>query len=137
VRRNRLGYFIAGCVVVALGLCSRRYAGFLPDLLARYSGDTLYAAMVFIGIGFLVPKWKSMSVAAISLLVCYGIEASQLYHAPWIDDLRRTRLGGLILGFGFLWSDLVCYAVGVMLALLLELALRKMIARRERFRSVA
>ena len=78
-----------------------------------------------------------MSVAAISLLVCYGIEVSQLYHAPWIDDLRRTRLGGLIVGFGFLWSDLVCYAVGVMLALLLELALRKMIARRERFRSVA
>ena len=49
-----------------------------------------------------------------------AIEISQLYHAPWIDSIRRTTLGGLILGFGFLWSDLACYAVGVGLGVIIE-----------------
>ncbi|MCY7330065.1 MAG: DUF2809 domain-containing protein [Saprospiraceae bacterium] len=39
----------------------------------------------------------------------------QLYHAPWMDGLRVTRLGGLILGFGCLWSDLGCYTLGAFL----------------------
>lgn len=33
--------------------------------------------------------------------VCFLIECSQLYHAPWIDDIRAVPLGGLILGYGF------------------------------------
>ena len=46
---------------------------------------------------------------------------SQLYHAPWIDSIRHTTLGGLILGYGFLWSDLACYAVGVGLGVVIEI----------------
>jgi hypothetical protein len=46
-----------------------------------------------------------------------------LYHAPWIDSIRGTTLGGLILGYGYLWSDLACYAVGVGLGALMEGAL--------------
>jgi len=129
VRRNRLFYFVAGCVVVALGLCSRRYAGLLPEFLSRYSGDTLYATMIFIGVGFLVPRWSSLHAGVVSLLFCFAIELSQLYHAPWIDHLRHTRLGGLVLGYGFLWSDLLCYTLGVTLGLLLELAFSKALAR--------
>ncbi len=34
--------------------------------------------------------------------------------------IRQTTLGGLILGFGFLWSDLVCYALGVELGVLVD-----------------
>ena len=32
-----------------------------------------------------------------------------------------TTLGGLVLGFGFLWTDLVCYSAGVMFAVIVEL----------------
>ena len=49
-----------------------------------------------------------------------AIETSQLYHAPWIDAIRRTRPGALVLGYGFLWSDLACYAAGVALATAVE-----------------
>ena len=41
------------------------------------------------------------------------VELSQLYHAPWIDGLRQIRVAALLLGHGFLWSDLVCYGVAV------------------------
>jgi Protein of unknown function (DUF2809) len=40
------------------------------------------------------------------------VEVGQLYHAPWIDSIRRTTLGRPILGFDFVWSDLACYALG-------------------------
>jgi hypothetical protein len=51
---------------------------------------------------------------------CVIIEVSQLYHAPWIDSIRGTTLGALVLGHGFVWSDLACYAVGVGLGILIE-----------------
>ena len=59
-------------------------------------------------------------VAVLALVVSLLVELSQLYHAPWIDSVRQTTIGGLILGFGFLWSDLVCYAAGVGLGVALE-----------------
>lgn len=50
----------------------------------------------------------------------FAIEFSQLYHSPWIDSLRNTRVGGLVLGYGFLWSDLVSYTVGIGVGVLIE-----------------
>ena len=51
-------------------------------------------------IRILFPKIET-KLAFISLLFCYGIEMSQLYHAQWIDSIRATTLGGLVLGYGF------------------------------------
>ncbi len=110
---QRVVYLVCGAVVVALGIGSRRYGGYLPAFVAQYAGDTLWALMVFLGFSVVVPGWSTTRRAALALVVCYAMELSQLYHAPWIHALRHTTLGGLVLGFGFLWSDLVCYAVGV------------------------
>ena len=63
--------------------------------------------------GFTWPSWPARKRVAASLLFAFLIESSQLYQAPWLNALRDTRLGGLILGYGFLWSDLVCYTVGI------------------------
>lgn len=102
-------------MVTVLGLASRRYAPVLPDVVARYAGDTLWALLAFIVIGVLAPRWRTARVAGLALAVSYLVEISQLYHAPWIDAIRATRAGALALGMGFLWSDLVCYAAGVAL----------------------
>ena len=40
------------------------------------------------------------------------IELSQLYQAPGLNRIRLTTLGGLLLGYIFLWSDLLCYGLG-------------------------
>jgi hypothetical protein len=60
------------------------------------------------------------SSALLSLLFCFMIEISQLYQAEWINDIRNTRLGGLILGQGFLWIDIVAYTAGVIIGALFE-----------------
>ncbi|MGE7863529.1 DUF2809 domain-containing protein [Bacillus mobilis] len=124
-KRNRLLYALFTIVVIMLGLSSRKLAFALPHLLNEYLGDALWALMVFTGFGFLFPKIETKKLAFISLLFCYGIELSQLYHAEWIDNIRATTLGGLVLGYGFLWSDLVAYTIGVGVGFLFELILRK------------
>jgi len=122
MRRSRLGYLAAASLVVVMGLASRRYAAALPSFLARYAGDTLWAVMVFVLIGVLSARWSTGRVAAAALATSYGVELSQLYHAPWIDSVRATRLGALVLGYGFLWSDIVCYTVGVAVCVAVERA---------------
>lgn len=105
-------------ITIALGLISRM--GFLPSFLYAYLGDALYALMFFFMVGFVFFKQSTLSVMLLALLFCYVIEFSQLYQADWINAIRQTRLGGLVLGFGFLWSDLVSYALGVSLGAVLE-----------------
>ncbi|OOR13764.1 hypothetical protein BW897_06115 [Bacillus cereus] len=124
-KRNRLLYVMFTIVVIILGLSSRKFAFSLPDLLNDYLGDALWALMIFVGFGFLFPKIETKKLAFISLIFCYGIEISQLYHAEWIDSIRATTLGGLVLGYGFLWSDLVAYTIGVGVGMLGEFVLRK------------
>jgi len=124
-KRNRLLYAILTIIVVILGLASRKFAYALPNLLNAYLGDALWALMIFIGFGFLFHKMKTKKIAFLSLLFCYGIEISQLYHADWIDNIRATTLGGLVLGYGFLWSDLLAYTIGVGTGMLCELMFRK------------
>src|ERR1043166_1234961 len=121
MKRNRLLYFIAGCVVVPLALASRHYASWLPDILKKNTGDALWSVMVFITLGWIFPRWSMLRVSVSALLISYAVEISQLYHRPWLDNLRHTWLGGLILGYGFMWSDLVCYTIGVIVAAGIEL----------------
>ncbi|ADK05391.1 TPA: DUF2809 domain-containing protein [Bacillus anthracis] len=124
-KRNRLLYATFTIIVIILGLSSRKFAFALPELLNDYLGDALWALMIFIGFGFLFPKIEMKKLAFISLMFCYGIEVSQLYHAEWIDSIRATTLGGLVLGYGFLWSDLVAYTIGVGVGFLFEFILRR------------
>ncbi|HDR6314710.1 hypothetical protein COJ27_15155 [Bacillus cereus] len=124
-KRSRLLYALFTIVIIILGLSSRKLAFALPHLLNAYLGDALWALMIFTVFGFLFPKIETKKVAFISLLFCYGIEVSQLYHAGWIDSIRATTLGGLVLGYGFLWSDLVAYTIGVGIGMFCEFMLRK------------
>ncbi|MEC2714882.1 DUF2809 domain-containing protein [Bacillus cereus] len=124
-KRNRVVYALFTIVIIILGLSSRKFAFALPHLLNDYLGDALWALMIFTGFGFLFPKTETKKLAFISLMFCYGIEVSQLYHAEWIDSMRATTLGGLVLGYGFLWSDLVAYTIGVGVGVLCEVIFRK------------
>lgn len=120
MKRNRLLYFLIFIFVIICGLLSRKYSFIFPVIVNDYLGDALWAAMVFYMAAFLFNKKSTVKVAIIGLSFCYCIEISQLYHAPWIDNIRNTTLGGLVLGFGFLWSDIFAYTFGVSSAALLE-----------------
>ncbi len=103
-----------------LGLASRKFNDWLPAFIAEYSGDTIWALMVFFITGFIFSTYTTFRNAVIALMFSFAIEFSQLYQAEWINSFRHTKIGGLILGYGFLWSDLICYATGILIGILLE-----------------
>jgi hypothetical protein len=119
--RNRWYYSVLILLVIVLGLSSRRYGSYLPEFISLFSGDALWALMVYLGFGFLFPSRKVTSIAAFAIIFSFGVEFSQLYHAPWIDQLRSTILGALVLGSGFLFSDLICYTTGIFIGSLCEM----------------
>ena len=114
----RRWYAVAFIGVVALGLASRSYPGLFPAFLGKYPGDALWAFMVFCGLGFLHPGCSTARLAFYSLLISYADEFSQLYQARWINQIRGTTVGHLILGSTFSWLDMVAYTVGVVLGAL-------------------
>ena len=116
----RFYYLALWILIVVLGLGSRTYSDYLPLWVATYAGDTLWAAMVYWGISFLFPFTHLLRRATIALLFSYCIEVSQLYQADWINVIRGTTLGALVLGHGFLWSDMLCYTIGAGLAVLID-----------------
>ncbi|MCH8040027.1 MAG: DUF2809 domain-containing protein [Nitrospinae bacterium] len=99
--------------VALVGIASRSEASGIPGFVVAYVGDTVWALFVFLAIGFIMPRWPVVRIAALALAFSVTIEFSQLYQAPWINAIRENPVGNLAIGDGFLWSDLVCYAVGI------------------------
>ncbi|MCL4153737.1 UNVERIFIED_CONTAM: hypothetical protein GTU68_013334 [Idotea baltica] len=115
MKRKRVLYFLLIILTIILGLGSRKFGEYLPEFIATYAGDTLYTFMIYLGIGWLISHKSSQWVFLFAIGFSYLIEFGQFYHAPWIDAIRDTTIGGLILGFSFLWSDLICYTVGALM----------------------
>ena len=115
LKNSRVRYFILILIVIALGITSRKLEG-----IPTFFGDSLYAVMVYYGIRMFFINLKSQKTAILALLFCFGIEFLQLYDAEWMLEIRRTTLGHYVLGQGFIWSDLVYYALGVIVAVYLD-----------------
>jgi hypothetical protein len=118
--RSRVTYFLAAMVTIILGIGSRTYPSVLPDLMVKHCGDALWAAMIYFGVRMLFIRMSCLKALLLSLGFCYAIECSQLYQAAWINNIRSTLIGGLILGKGFLFSDLVRYSAGAATAYILD-----------------
>jgi Protein of unknown function (DUF2809) len=115
IKYPRTIYFILIILTIITGLLSRHYS-----VIPLFIGDVLWALMVYFIVRFLFIRATIKRVVIYSLIFCYAIEFSQLYKAPWIDGLRHTLFGRLVLGDTFLWGDMVSYTVGVIIGVLIE-----------------
>ncbi|PAE39157.1 hypothetical protein CHI06_17115 [Bacillus sp. 7884-1] len=112
----RRTYFIGVIITVLLGLASRKFGYLLFSFLAENAGDVLWAMIVYFGFRFLFLKKSMLTAIFLSILLSFGIEFSQLYQEDWINQIRGTLLGALILGKGFLLVDLIRYTTGIVIA---------------------
>ncbi|TQR19112.1 DUF2809 domain-containing protein [Psychrobacillus vulpis] len=129
-RNWRLAYITAVVTTVLLGLASRKWSFLLPLFVAQNAGDMLWAMMVYFGFRFLLVGKSPLSATCLSLMFCFGIEFSQLYQEDWINQIRATTLGALVLGKGFLAVDLFRYIVGIVIATVLDKVVLKFTLRR-------
>ncbi len=116
----RIAYLIAIVITILLGLFSRKWGILLPSFVAQNAGDMLWAMMVYFGFRLLLVSKSTLTAIWLSFFFSFGIEFSQLYQEDWINQIRGTTLGALILGKGFLAEDLVRYTVGIIVASVLD-----------------
>lgn len=118
--KKRAIYFSITLLTILLGLASRKFMFIFPDPIAPYIGDALWAMMVYFGFRFLLPNGTCLKTLLLAFIFSYLIEFSQLYQADWINQIRATTLGGLVLGYGFLVEDLISYAIGILIGFALD-----------------
>ena len=118
--KNTIIYLGISIVAGITGVASRNYPDYIPQFLSQYGGDVMWAFAMFFFLSIFFPGRSALSRTIITLTIALVVEIMQLYHAPWIDAVRNTTIGGLILGFGFHWSDVLCYFTGAVLAAAFE-----------------
>ena len=107
---------IAVVITILLGLASRKFSHLLLLFAAENAGDVLWAMMVYFGFRSLLVRKNLLIAILLSFSFSFGIEFSQLYQADWINQLRGSLLGALILGKGYLTVDLMRYSAGIIIA---------------------
>jgi hypothetical protein len=118
--RNPRIYLLIMLVITAFGLPARLIQDQLPTWYTLYFGDYLWAMLLFFLFALTLRTMSTFKVALMTLLFTYLIEISQLFHPPWLEYLRSIKLIALVLGYGFLWSDIVAYTLGILTGALVE-----------------
>ena len=113
-------YILLALLFMVVGYTSRQYYPNTGTFTHDYVGDAIWAGMIYWGFRMIQSNSTCLKSAIYAIIFCFGIEFLQLYHAPWLESLRHTKLGGLILGFEFLGSDLVSYTIGVLIAFIIN-----------------
>ena len=107
-RKLRICYLAGIAVLIALGLLSRRVK-FVPAA----CGDALWAMMVYCCFRIVLIRKPLVISAAAALIASFAVEFSQMLTPDWLVKIRSTFLGHMLLGQGFLWSDLLAYTIGI------------------------
>jgi hypothetical protein len=118
--RERRIYVIAVVITMAAGLASRRYGDMLPVFLHDHAGDALWAGMIYFGFRMVWIRRSKAWAFLLSFVFSWGIEFSQMIQMPWLNEVRSTMLGALILGHGFLVIDLVRYTAGILCTFVID-----------------
>ena len=127
MKSKRVKYFMLICIIIILGLVSRKIS-FVP----LFVGDILWAIMILFIIQFLFIDIELKVLFLVSLMICYMVEISQLYQVDWLNNIRMTTPGRLVLGQGFLWSDIISYTVGITIVTFIKATRLKQIGKRSR-----
>ena len=117
---RRIWLVVALLLVIPLGLASRKWGAELPVFIADNAGDALWTVAVYLSVAIVFPRWRSVTVGAVALVISFLVEFGQLIDVEWLNAVRKTLPGKLLLGAGFLWVDLVRYAVGAVAATVVD-----------------
>ena len=108
MKRKILVPLLGIVILIPLGLFSRHISQIPAE-----TGDALWAMMLFCFWRIFFFNKHINLVAIVSLINCYLVEFSQLLTFSWLVEMRKTFIGHMILGQGFLWIDLLAYTIGI------------------------
>lgn len=118
-------YTLATLLTICLGLLSRK----IEDI-PLAAGDVLYAVMMYSIMRLLFTKKSLLFALTLAIFICFSIEFLQLVQHPNLIWARNHPLLRLVLGQGFLISDLLAYIAGGIIGFSTDYALLKQAKRR-------
>ncbi|WP_017304284.1 DUF2809 domain-containing protein [Spirulina subsalsa] len=103
-------------LIIPLGLSAKFYQGW-GSAWVNDSFSSIFYEMAWCLVFFLIfPRRQAIWPIALGVFLCTSIlEFLQLWHPPWLQTIRATLLGRLILGVAFDWSDFLYYVIGSVL----------------------
>ena len=112
-------------LLVPAGLLTKAYTGPCEQWVRHSLGGVFYVVFWSLIFSLLFPRVKPWKLAGVVFLATSGIEVLQLWHPPWLETFRATRIGVTLLGNSFSWLDFPHYLLGAMISLLLLHMFRK------------
>lgn len=122
---KRFAYALLFIFCIWLALATRNHPSWFHPIIVKYGGDVIWAGMFLFFLRTIFVRSKARKLAVICFLLGVLDECSQLLYFDWLVAIRETYIGRLILGVGFLWSDIVCYAIGTLIAFVIVMLIDK------------
>lgn len=106
---------ITGAILLALiplGFATKFYTGPFASWVNNSLGGIFYEIFWCLVIFFIYPSLKSHLIALIVFIVTSALEFTQLWHAPFLEQIRESFIGRTLIGTSFTWTDFPYYAIG-------------------------
>ena len=113
-------YLALALVTVVAGLLVRFAPLGLPWFVMKYGGSTLWAAMIYWTLAIVWPKGRPLRLGWVAGGIALLAELQRLYDAAWLDALRASLPGVLLLGRYFSLWDIVAYWLAIAVVALLD-----------------
>ncbi len=118
--KKRLFYLGLTIFTLFFALFIRNSWSKLPYCINFWIGVFLWAMMLYWACRFVFLHVNRSIMTVLLIIFCWTIETSQMFHTVWLDAFRNTTFGGLLLGHGFLWSDILAYTAGAVAGYLID-----------------
>lgn len=108
--------FISLIALIPIGLASKFYQGLFDQWVNNSLGGVLYEIFWVLLVVLIKPKLSPAWVAFWVFVVTSSLEFAQLWKPPFLEIIRATLLGRLLLGTTFSAWDFPYYLIGCGLA---------------------
>jgi glycopeptide antibiotics resistance protein len=111
----RLALLVCIVLIIPFGYSIRFASGLGLPLLQDIIGSLAYQVLLMLLVAFFYPRLSLAKVAVGVFIFSAAIEFLQLWQSPFIQAVRATWAGRVILGNTFTWADFPPYALGCLL----------------------
>jgi hypothetical protein len=116
MKKYRLILFYLLFILIPIGLGSKFYQGIFQNWINNSLGGILYVIAWVTLVLLIQPRFNPIWVAVWVFLATAFLEILQLWHPPFLEAIRSTLMGRLLLGTTFVFSDFIYYAIGCILS---------------------
>ncbi len=112
----RFGYFFLAILLLLVEIAIAKYTG---GWIRHYLGDVLVVILIYSAL-ISVVNFNKKVVVLFTLIFAFAIEFSQYFKLADRLGFEQGSVAYIVLGNTFSITDLVCYAVGCLIILLVE-----------------